>query len=1133
VYEHFRRSERVFVDREKHLSWMSEALLRCKEKSIVLHLSGIGGIGKSSLLEHWHSTIERSIILDCSHITDFFGRLDTIAKGAVRLGISLGRFDVLWSIRQRFVQGIEPAKEEGRAWAMEVLAPLPFIGSLTAIGTALKAISQKLSPKLMGKYGSLGSWLQSRLGKDYLEELLEILWKEPRNAEFLYLDALLEDLNNRKDSETPILIVLDGFDEVDDNEPRWNYRERSISEAELWLVFLSSLLNSVGVVASRKALPKSLDAGLNIEMAELCELDEAGCLELLVKRHLIDEDLQHKITEVSGGNPFIINTICDMFSMGGLSPQDIESFRANTLEEVRMRCWKRLFGQVKDLEPIIERAALLPSFDKALLEVVFPGLKTYQWDQLTRFSFVRYRGDGTWELHSLAEDLVIAELGRKLGPLAEEVSSLLVKESEEVGKPSLLGLAFSVEALYSEEDVIPKAKEVISGLIRRESTKDALSILNNLTFRTVKGRAEHEGLLGWALYFENRIAEAEAALKDAAGVCEDLAKKDFVKHGDSLAYYLEILGGIMWDTSRYSEGEDCYSKALDIQRRLVVQNPRQHSRNLVELLASYAFYLGYASRAEEGLPLAQEAVSLCRQIGNQELLPFTLNNLGTVQTNLTERIASYQEAIDLQRELITNNPDNTRLKAVLAAICNNLGYALYHEGIIPKAEDMFHELIRIRRELNDSNPDVYGGRLAGSLRVAGIFLRGIRELGKAEEYLREAVRMLEMLVNEEPELWEGILASTLFQLARVLTASGRVSDADSAINRAIRLKQEEMNRSGDSSSIGRVFASELALSVLPLYTKTLRLAKAEDVLNEVSKLHSECECKSSEQEYWEGQSLANIGAFHLCADRVSAARISLEKARRVLGKYEKFEGVVSENSAAIILCNLGIALKREGRLKEAQDLFSKSLGILEEILQRIPIRLQHNFAVTLNNYALLLKEIGSLKEAEASLAKSLEIKNGLVEISAVVYQPTLAATLNNQGVIFAMTDRLPSAEESFNKAIQIRRELVKHSREMHEVGLASSLHNLGTLLVIAGKPQEAEKVLRECLEIWERLVVKVLEVFLPKLAKTLYQLLIILQEDDTRKEEAAVIKTRLSSMDFEFSDETGLWIEEEEPLFIW
>ncbi|MFW9793977.1 MAG: tetratricopeptide repeat protein, partial [Candidatus Thorarchaeota archaeon] len=566
MYEHFRPSDRVFVDREEHLDWMSEALTRCKEKSIVLHLHGIGGIGKSSLLEYWHSTVERSIILDCSRVTEFFSRLNTIAKGAVRLGISLSRFDILWSIRQRFVQGVEPAKEEGRGWAMDVLAPLPFIGSLTGIGTAIKTISQKISPKLTGKYGSLGSWLQSRLGKDYLEELLEILWKDPRNAEFLYLDALLEDLNHRKDLENPVLLVLDSFDEVDDDEPRWNYRRRKITEAELWFVFLSSISNSVGVVASRKALPKNMDSSLNIEVTELGDLDDESCLELLVKREMIDEDLQRKITEVSGGNPFILDTICDMFSMEGLSWEDVESFRADTLEEVRLKTWKKLFSQVKDLEPIIERVALLPFFDKSLLEIIVPGLKTYQWEQLTQFSFVKERDDGSWILHDLAKELVIAELGRQLSTLVQEVSRLLEDESEERSNLSLRGLAISVEALVSEEDAVAKAKEVITHFLRKDASEEALEILANIVFRTEIGKAEHIGLQGWALDYETRYAEAEAALRESISVFEELHETDFVNYSASLGQYYYLLAEVLTDTSRFSEGEEYFLRAIEIQR---------------------------------------------------------------------------------------------------------------------------------------------------------------------------------------------------------------------------------------------------------------------------------------------------------------------------------------------------------------------------------------------------------------------------------------------------------------------------------------------------------------------------------------------------------------------------------------
>ncbi|MHA1926299.1 MAG: hypothetical protein ACW974_10330, partial [Candidatus Thorarchaeota archaeon] len=96
MYERFEPANRIFVDREEYLDWMADALERCKERSVVLHLRGIGGIGKSSLLDHWTSTIDSTIRLDCEQYTEFYDRLNVLAKGAVLLGVRLQRFDVLW-----------------------------------------------------------------------------------------------------------------------------------------------------------------------------------------------------------------------------------------------------------------------------------------------------------------------------------------------------------------------------------------------------------------------------------------------------------------------------------------------------------------------------------------------------------------------------------------------------------------------------------------------------------------------------------------------------------------------------------------------------------------------------------------------------------------------------------------------------------------------------------------------------------------------------------------------------------------------------------------------------------------------------------------------------------------------------
>jgi hypothetical protein len=73
VYKHFEPSERIFVDREEYLEWMDEALERCRDKSVILHLRGIGGIGKSSLLDYWTRTIDSTVRLDCEQYSEFYG----------------------------------------------------------------------------------------------------------------------------------------------------------------------------------------------------------------------------------------------------------------------------------------------------------------------------------------------------------------------------------------------------------------------------------------------------------------------------------------------------------------------------------------------------------------------------------------------------------------------------------------------------------------------------------------------------------------------------------------------------------------------------------------------------------------------------------------------------------------------------------------------------------------------------------------------------------------------------------------------------------------------------------------------------------------------------------------------------
>ena len=580
MYRHYETSDDVFVDREEHIEWMNKALERCKNKSVVLHLKGIGGIGKSSLLNHWINTHEKTIRLDCEQYSEFYQRLNILAKGAVLQGIKLERFDILWQIRQRFVEGVEPVKEEGRQWAKEVVMAIPFIGSLASIGSAINAVGAKVTPKLKGKYGTVGKWLQDTLGKNHIEQLLQILWKEPRRAEFLYLEAFLEDVNRREESEMPILFLLDHFEYVDDEKAQWKYRGQKISETQLWTVFLSLLSNCVGVLASRKPAAESKE--MQIEETELLELDRESCLEMLELQGVVDEKLQERIVSVSGGNPFVIDSICDMINAGDVSISDIENLRADNLAEVRLKVWRRLFSHAEGLMDIINRAGLVPFFSREIMEMITPAFTFDLWNKMIRLSFVKDMGCGVYVLHDLAEDLVKAELGSRLSQLSNEVAQLLEKGFEVEEDYTLLGLSYAVQANDMDvcENLMYKWADFSWDAMFREGLQmlDVFNPQNEIAYAIASvGR-------GWFLSFQNRIAEGEDAVQASLESFRTMNGITDIQRNRFVAITMMYLGVLKHRSGKYDDAEEMLQGALELYQK-VIENPPKSllpGRELVE-----------------------------------------------------------------------------------------------------------------------------------------------------------------------------------------------------------------------------------------------------------------------------------------------------------------------------------------------------------------------------------------------------------------------------------------------------------------------------------------------------------------------------------------------------------------------
>jgi len=723
---------------------MTVALKRCKDKAVVLHLRGIGGIGKSSLLDHWTSTLDITIRLDCQQYQGFYNRLNVLAKGATLLGIRLQRFDVLWQIRQRFVEGVEPVKEEGREWAMEIAMAIPFIGSLASIGTAISTIGTKVASKLKGKYGTLGKWLQTRLGKNYVTRLLEIMWKEPRHAEFLFLDALLEDLNQRKNLDKPILFLFDHFELVESELAHWRYKARKITETELWHVFLSSLSNCVGVTASRQ--PALKQSEIIVEESDLLELDRESCLELLELQGIKDAEFQERIVSVSGGNPFIIGSICDMAEGGDLSLEDIEDIRGETLEEVRLKTWRKLFTEVQGLESLVDRAGLLHFFNRRILTIIIPELNTDQWKRLIRLSFVRSLGEDMWVFHDLARELVAAELGDRIRGLVDELVRLLEEKSREESDYTLLGLARSVQALVSQEETLKEIYLQLGLIDQSMAIADALSFLDSIRIDSAKGQAFINRLRGFTLFHAGRIADGEHALLEALELARSVVVDEQDMDQAYVAGSLDILARIYSYTGRLSEAEEAFKESLRVSRNLLKNHPNPQWPGVPILL----------------------------------MVSLSLNNYG----DLLMRLGRFEEAKDSLREAerstleYSESPDsefNYSCDSIVQAIRESLGVALLFTGEANEAEDVYRKIIETSK--NPSNQ-------IDALVLLGTILSWTGRLGEAEEVLQQAVESIPRVV-EEGSLNSIHQVEPLIHLGYILRVSHRPVKAEDHYRKAL------------------------------------------------------------------------------------------------------------------------------------------------------------------------------------------------------------------------------------------------------------------------------------------------------------------------------------------------------------
>jgi len=179
--------------------------------------------------------------------------------------------------------------------------------------------------------------------------------------------------------------------------------------------------------------------------------------------------------------------------------------------------------------------------------------------------------------------------------------------------------------------------------------------------------------------------------------------------------------------------------------------------------------------------------------------------------------------------------------------------------------------------------------------------------------------------------------------------------------------------------------------------------------------------------------------------------------RRGLAGYERVLGV-DDPSTLISVNNLGMLLQNQGKLEEAETLLQRALEATERVLG-----VNHLLTlISVNNFAELLKDQGKLEEAEPLYRRALEGRERVLGVD----HPDTLFSVSSLGGLLQNQGKLEEAEVLSRRALEVRERVlgVDHPDTL------ISVNNVAGLLRAQGKLEEAEPLYHRVLEGSERVL---------------------------------------------------------------
>ena len=386
--------------------------------------------------------------------------------------------------------------------------------------------------------------------------------------------------------------------------------------------------------------------------------------------------------------------------------------------------------------------------------------------EATQARVLKYPGDLDFrqELHDLQErrkamESSLLDTAKLITRLSSTTTSARLAEAmrlfeagDNKGANAILNLNEITRDAEANAARIDDARE-----IEAESVKALESNIEEyrLKIKTLQNEMER----GW-------VAEVIAVYDKAVSVARNrIAANKFAK---LILNYADFLN----KNKQYHLVVSLYEEALTIYRTLAAQNSETFESDVAWTLNNLAALHYNTQRLDLAEKEYIEALEIYHRLAQKNPEAFksdvarTLNNLANLHAD-TQRLdlaeKEYNEALEIQRRLAQKNPE--AFESDVADTLNNLANLHQNTRRLDLAEKEYIEALEIYHRLAQKNPEAFESDVASTLNNFAELYFNIQRLDLAREKYTEALEIYNRLAKKNPKAFESDVADTLYSLA--------------------------------------------------------------------------------------------------------------------------------------------------------------------------------------------------------------------------------------------------------------------------------------------------------------------------------------------------------------------------------